>query len=431
MASLASLAVLAVLAVLAGLAPAAASGAHPISDPEPLAGARPIAGVVPDLPTGAHLRVGLVARTADLPYGGGPVLHSNRTHLIFWAPAGSGLAFDPGYESLIEGFLAGVAADSHKSSSVYGLTGQYRDPGGPAAYASGYTGATNASDPLPPSRCTVSPAGPPWRVCLTDSQLENEVSRVVHRDHLPAGSGDIYFLLTPNGFGSCIDSASDSCSLGGDSTGYCGYHSTTEAGLLYAVVPYNAVAGHCQSGRPRPNASTADPAISSLSHEHSETITDPEGDAWIDVSGEEDGDLCASRFGPDLGGTLASAYNEVINGGHYYLQEEWSNRDHSCQSRARPDQASFAAPPRAPVNRRVWFSASAQAGDGSIVTYDWYFGDGGTAHHRLGSHWFRRAGLYRVVLRTVDSWGNWAYYARELPVTQDQPPTGAGARATG
>ena len=51
--------------------------------------------------------------------------------MIFWAPAGSGLAFDPGYESLIETFLIDVAADSHRTTNVYGLSGQYTDGGGP------------------------------------------------------------------------------------------------------------------------------------------------------------------------------------------------------------------------------------------------------------------------------------------------------------
>jgi hypothetical protein len=343
------------LTMLAPLVRAAGAGAKPISVAERIAEAEPMGGVVPDLPTGASVHLGPLARTADLPYGGGPVLHSNRTHLIFWAPAGSGLAFDPGYESLIEEFLAAVAADSHKSSSVYGLTGRYRDPGGPAAYASSYAGAMIDNDRLPASRCTEPRTGPRWSVCLTDEQLENEVTRLVGGDHLQQN--------------------------------------------------------------PRPNGSTADPAISSLSHEHSETITDPEGDAWIDAEGDEDGDLRASQFGPDLGGTGARAYNEVIHGGHYYMQEEWSNHDHSCQQRALGDQAFFMAPARAPAHRRVWFSASAHAGDGAIVAYHWYFGDGGSGHRRLGSHTFGRAGLYRVVLRTVDSWGNWAYYASELLVT--------------
>ena len=56
----------------------------------------------------------------------------------------------------------------------------------------------------------------------------------------------------------------------------------TPIGLLYAVIPYNAVPGHCQSDNPRPNSSTADPALSTLSHEHIETVTDPDGDAWTD-----------------------------------------------------------------------------------------------------------------------------------------------------
>ena len=33
--------------------------------------------------------------------------------------------------------------------------------------------------------------------------------------------------------------------------------------------------GHCQSGNPRPNGSTADPGLSTLSHEHNEAVTDP------------------------------------------------------------------------------------------------------------------------------------------------------------
>ena len=68
------------------------------------ASAHPIAGAVPDLPN-VHVARPPVAHIANLPYGGGPVLHSNRTHLIFWQPAGSGMTFDPGYKALIERFL--------------------------------------------------------------------------------------------------------------------------------------------------------------------------------------------------------------------------------------------------------------------------------------------------------------------------------------
>jgi len=145
------------------------------------------------------------------------VLHSNRTHVIFWAPTGSGLTFDPGYESLVVTFLRNVSAASNSASSVYALTGQYRDGQGPAAYASSYGGSVADFDPLPPNGCAEPPAtGPGWKVCLTDAQLQQEIEQVIRTDRMPTGPADVYFLVTPNGFGNCSDSASTSCALGGD-----------------------------------------------------------------------------------------------------------------------------------------------------------------------------------------------------------------------
>ncbi len=265
--------------------------------------------------------------------------------MIFWQPDGSGLSFDAGYEAHVETFLRNVAAVSRSAGNVYGLTGQYHDSFGPAAYVSTYGGAVIARDRLPPNGCQEPSTGPGWQVCVTDLQLQHEIEHVVRADHLPTQPHDVYFLVTPNGLGDCADSTSASCALGGDENGYCGYHSETNDGLvLYAVIPFNAVFGHCQSDNPRPNGSTADPALSTISHEHSEMITDPLGDAWIDQnSGNEDGDLCLSSFGPAIGGSGSGAWNESINGGHYYLQEEWSNANQGCAPRARPDAVSFLA----------------------------------------------------------------------------------------
>ena len=44
-----------------------------------------IGGVVGDVATGSPLQAHVAHDDVNLPYGGGPVLHSNRTHLIFWA----------------------------------------------------------------------------------------------------------------------------------------------------------------------------------------------------------------------------------------------------------------------------------------------------------------------------------------------------------
>lgn len=372
---------------------------------------RPVA-LAPDLWHSTAVR----ARRAQgeaLSYGGGPVLHANRTHVIFWQPSGSGLSFEPGYKALVERFLTDVAADSHRTTNPYSLSGQYTDSGGPAAYDSTYGGSVTTEDPLPANGCTEPLiTGPGWTVCLTDAQLSQEITDVVRSRHLPTTSRDVYFLVTPKGLGSCTDASSRSCALGGQVSGYCGYHSETpDATITYAVIPYNAVPGHCQSDNPRPNGNPADPTLSTLSHEHNEIITDPAGDGWIDNQGNENGDLCISNFGPSIGGSGDSAYNEVIHGGRYFLQEEWSNADRGCQPRTSPGSASFAVRRR---GRGVSLAARASAPGRGIVAYRWAFGDGRTGAGPRVRHRYARPGRYRVTLRAVDSWGDWALYTRAI-----------------
>jgi hypothetical protein len=380
--------------------------------------AKTFAGVVPDVPTGGHVERRALAHAANLPYLGGPVMHSNRTHLIFWQPAGSGLSFDPGYTALVQRFEADVAADSHHTTNVYSLSGQYSDGDGIAGYSSTYAGAVLDTDPLPLNGCVEPPlgVGPGWGYCVSDQQIENEITRVVRANTLPVTNRDIYFLVTPNGLGSCESTGPRNCALGGPVSGYCGYHSTTPDLLLYAVIPYNAVPGHCQSGNPRPNASAADPTISTVSHEHNETVTDPFGTAWIDSSAAEEADLCITSFGPTLGPPGLHAYNEVIHGDRYELQEEWSNHDHGCRQRARRDKVTIRSLRRATAGQDVTFSARASDPQGSIGWFQWSFGPDARARGRRAAHAFGRPGSYRVTLRTTDSWGNWAFAARRVAI---------------
>jgi hypothetical protein len=372
--------------------------------------------LTPDVPSGAHSHIAMNQKAPTLPYNGGPVINSNRTHPIFWEPAGSGLTFDPGYESLIETFLIDVAADSHKTTNVYSLSGQYTDSNGPAAYDSTYGGAVVDNDALPANGCTEPATGPGWAVCLTDAQLETELEHLIAADHLPTTNHDVYFIITPNGFGSCTDSGSSSCALGGSQNGYCGYHSETPSGIVYAVIPYNAVPGHCQSNNPRPNSSTADPTISTVSHEHNEMDTDPGGNAWIDAEGEEEADLCLTNFGPSLSGSGGTAWNESIHGGHFFLQDEWSNADGACEPRAKPDSVSFGQVRTSGRPRLMSFAGRGSDPQGRIVSFEWFFGDGRTAFGRRVSHTFKTPGAYRVMLRATDSWGNWAYAGRTIRV---------------
>ena len=96
-------------------------------------------------------------------------------------------------------------------------------------------------------------------------------------------------------------------------------------------MPYDASTSTCGlGGVAQPNSDDADLTLNVTSHEHIEAITDPYGNAWFDSGGNENGDRCAWTFGSSLGGSGSTAYNQVINGGHYMLQLEWSNATSSC-----------------------------------------------------------------------------------------------------
>ncbi|HEY6473820.1 MAG TPA: hypothetical protein VIY26_13090, partial [Acidimicrobiales bacterium] len=122
---------------------------------------------------------------------------------------------------------------------------------------------------------------------------------------------------------------------------YCGYHRAFTSGtavLDYADLPYEPSA--CPSGQ-APNANaTADGAVSTLSHELNEAVTDPNPTgsdyAWNDSKGNEIGDICGQNYGPPLGSTDPknpgrTEYNQVINGGKYYVQTEFSDAAYSSQ----------------------------------------------------------------------------------------------------
>jgi len=99
--------------------------------------------------------------------------------------------------------------------------------------------------------------------------------------------------------------------------------------VLYSAEPYQNVPG-CQDTGATPNGALADSTNSVLSHELFETITDPDGDAWINVTdngmyGEEIGDECsfvnATGFDPSVW---------QVDGHTYATQPEYLMRRHAC-----------------------------------------------------------------------------------------------------
>jgi hypothetical protein len=249
-------------------------------------------------------------------------MHTNTTRAIYWFPPGS--SYSANYITTNNGFLLNVAAASGQSSNVYYSDTQYSDNvNGKIVYSSSFAGFTIDTSPFPPSGCTDSYT----QTCLTDAQLRTEISKVVTAQGWPRGTSNMVFIFTPKNVGSC--SSARNCAF----TNFCAYHSSFGSGsstTLYANQPYAAfVSRACDSGQ-HPNGDDADATINVMSHEHNETITDPLGNAWYDMSGYENGDKCAWNFGHTLGSTAFGAYNQVIGTGKYYLQQEWSNARRAC-----------------------------------------------------------------------------------------------------
>jgi PKD repeat protein len=316
---------------------------------------------------------------------------------------------------------------------VYASDVQYTDGSGNAAYNSTFAGSVVVNDPYPASGCTDT--DPDTSVCLTDAQIQAEVNQVVAANGLPRGLGDIYFVMTPQGVGGCFGpTAGSGCAY----SYYCAYHSSFGSGAgetLYANQPYADVPG-CDSGQ-RPNGGGADSTVNLISHEHNETITDPRGDAWFASTGDENGDKCLLDFGTALGSTGSGQYNQLINGGHYYLQREWSNASHSCVL-TMPNQAPTASftstPPSPTTGQAVSFAGSASSdSDGTISGYSWDFGDGATGSGATPSHSYATAGTYAVRLTVTDNDGTPGNLTQNVAVAQSTgtAPAGGGGTTTG
>ena len=265
-----------------------------------------------------------------MAYGGGPVLMATSAGLtvtpVYWAPSGGTHAFPAGFESIVDGYIANVAAASGATSNVYSVDSEYYDTVGGAKASIAYR--IRAGTPIvdmgafPGNGCTPASG---YTACVTDKQLQTELQRLTSSHSLATGLTDFYPVFFPPGVETQDSDGSNSAG------GYCGYHSAFGSGsneTVYADMPYNGSSG-CSSGQ-SPNGNIgADTVIDSLSHELNEAITDPEKSGWYDNQGNEQGDMCGV-YGAPLGSTnpsnpKGSEYNQVINGGKYYTQAEFSN----------------------------------------------------------------------------------------------------------
>jgi hypothetical protein len=272
-----------------------------------------------------------------VPHAGGqlaraPIPHALSTTAIRAAAGPTTLTFDTSYQSVINQFFTDVAHDSGGANNVYPVAKQYTDGSGAIQYQSIFGGSYVAHDPLPANGCDDGFD----TYCLTDEQLQHEIQSVMTAKGWQGGLNHIFFLMTPNGVGSCGDGVSGECST----NAFCAYHSAfgpASAPVIYANEPYEGPdpnGGCAADSQGFPNDLDGDTTINTISHEHNEAITDPFGNGWIASDGSENGDLCAYGFGTAVGTTSnEQPYNQLINNHPYSLQQEWSEADGGCIQR--------------------------------------------------------------------------------------------------
>jgi PKD repeat protein len=378
---------------------------------------------------------------------GGPVMHSVKTHAVYWEPPPS-KELTATTKGIINRFFADVAHDSGLSSNVFGVAGQYTDATGNAAYSSSFEGERVDIEPYPANGCEV-PAG--YSRCLLDEQVTEQLSAYIEKNKLPTGPAQQYFVIFPHKVVTCFPKValkSQACS----SNVFCAYHGVEKQGtpeeIIYSDIPTSLMdkthAKACQSdGLPEvqePNADStgfADVALKYISHEYIEASTDPQGEGWFDAAGREIGDKCNSysptpesevdpnAFLPTLGGEAGQGtlFDQAINADHFYIQSEWDNGANACSMKPVPlEGAGFTPSSSSPfAGASVSFSGTAvDAYKG--LGFSWAFGDGASGEGAAPTHVYAAPGAYRVTMTAKDSLtGATAPPAERTIVVNDQP----------
>ena len=237
----------------------------------------------------------------NLSYHGGPVMAGTASaYAIFWEPSGSYVSST--YNSLLLRYFGDVGG-----SSLYHNNTQYTQSGGgyPSNSVLGGSWVDTAS----------YPSG-----TLSDAQVQAEVTHAQQVNGWSSNIDRIFFVFTAKGENICNGS---SCSF----TNFCAYHGSFGSSTQYAAMPYTGTNLSACGVSTSPNHDfDADSTINVTSHEQMEAATDPQLNAWYDLSGYEIGDKCAWNFG-----TTNSYGGDVTWNGHTYeVQKEWDNHARRC-----------------------------------------------------------------------------------------------------
>jgi hypothetical protein len=264
-----------------------------------------------------------------LKYNGGPVMQGGATtYAIFWVPAtlqnGNPTGMTAHYQSVQKMMLTDYPGHSIGTNN----TQYYQITSGITRYIQnkgGLGGFFVDTSPYPASGC--SDLATPGN-CITDAQVQAEVTKVMGLKGWTASLNHMFLLFTSSGEGSCFDSSNTQCAY----VQYCAYHGffgPAATPTIYGNEPFGNLSVCQAPGTPSPNADPLADAVASIAtHELTEATTDPELNAWFDSSFNEIGDICNFNYGPLTwdGGKA----NQMWNGHFYVLQMEFDNHVSGC-----------------------------------------------------------------------------------------------------
>jgi hypothetical protein len=293
------------------------------------AAARAAAGLGGTGPSGRSPNASPIGLSGPLLYhtGGSVMLPYVAVYNIYWAPSHLQSGVSTGFSSLY-----GTVTILHNAwLEGHGLldnaTQYYQTISGTTTYFAnngGLGGYYIDSSAYPASGCTDSAT--PGN-CITDSQIQSEITKVMNANGWTGGMNKVYVLYTSSGEGSCFDNSGASCAY----TQYCAYHSfftLSGQNVMYANIPYGNPSGCQAGGQTTPNDAYADLAVNVTAHEVDEAGTDPLLNAWYDSSGNEIADLCNFNFGTNTWDSGQA--NQMWNGWFFELQQMWDNHTGGC-----------------------------------------------------------------------------------------------------
>lgn len=155
---------------------------------------------------------------------------------------------------------------------------------------------------------------------LSDNGVKAVVAKALSSGALPTDPNGVYFVLTSKE----VTESSGFC------TQYCAWH--THGAINGQDIKYGFVGNParcpsaCSAQTTTPNNNLgADGMANLIAHELSESVTDPDLNAWFDQRGYENADKCAWKFGTTSTLSSGAKYNVTFGSLHWLLQQNWIN----------------------------------------------------------------------------------------------------------